>query len=213
MSGAAERGDIDRILSLLQEFDKNNVEPDAETFSFGFESLGKNLRRRTRTPATQSHRDACLVAAESFLTMMDERDIDPTLHIIHDYIELLCLVDQVDTATTIALEASGENSGLLGSKTIYRVAMANASLGQFDIARKVARCGKGEPMPHLLANIDREEADFASKSRKWAAVSKTDEPPVIPLTLEADEAQQVSLFPAPDEDNQPGSPPTFWKRE
>lgn len=157
MSGAAERGDVDRILSLLQVFDRNNIETDADTFSFGFESLGKNLRRqKTWNAGTQDHMDACLVAAESFLTMMEERDIEPTHHIIRDYVELLCIVGQVDTATTIVMEAAGV-PGLLGSKTVYRVALANAKLRKFDVARQVAACENGEPMPFLISNIEREE--------------------------------------------------------
>jgi pentatricopeptide repeat protein len=178
MSGAAERGEIDRILFLLQEFDRNNVEPDAETFSFGFESLGKNLRRRSKNPGTQDHIDACLVAAESFLTMMDDRDIEPTHHIIRDYVELLCLVGQVDTATTIVLEAACEE-GLLGSKTVYRVAMTNAKMQRFDIARQVAMCNKGEPMPFLLESIDQEERLVSGPGFAAAKMDENDSHPTF----------------------------------
>lgn len=156
MSGAAESGDIDRILSLLQEYSRNSIEADSDTFSFCFESLGKNLLRTERNPRTDDHVNACLIAADSFLTMMDEKDIVPNSHIIRNYVELLCQVDQIETATAIVLEASSD-LGLVCSKTIYRAAMANAKLRQFDVARKVATCVSGENLPFLLQSIDREE--------------------------------------------------------
>lgn len=157
MSGAAERGEIHRVLSLLLEFDRSQVHPNADTFSFAFESLGKNLRRgRSRNPVTQDHKNACVIAAESFLTRMEANAISPTHHIIRDYAELLCLVGQVDTATSVLQQALGEE-GLVSSKTIYRVALANAKIHKFDVAREVATWGTEEPVPFLMSNIEREE--------------------------------------------------------
>ena len=72
MSSAAERGDIDCVLSLLKDFERYNIGFDDDTISFGFESLGKNLLRRrnfngkeflSRSSTSLDHIDACMVVA------------------------------------------------------------------------------------------------------------------------------------------------------
>lgn len=161
MSAAAERGDVDRVLQFLQQFDRSGIEPNSDSYSFAFESLGKNLRKgRRRNPVTRDHKEACLIAAESFLAKMDEQGIAPTHHIIREYVEMLCLVGEVDTATIILKEAASEH-GLVTSKSIYRVAMANAQvLHRFDVAREIAQLDGGTTLPWLLSSIDREENIF-----------------------------------------------------
>ena len=166
MSAAAERGDIDRLLSILKDFERYNVPFNADTISFGFESLGKNLMRRrafnntfldqTRA-STRDHIDACMVVANVLLNHMDDHQVKTTDHIIRNYIEFLCMAGHVETATSIILEAVQEK-GLVSSKSIYRVAMANAKLFRFDVARQVATCDLSiAPLNFLLESIDREE--------------------------------------------------------
>ena len=163
LSGAAECGNVDRVLALWHEFERNDLAPNSDSYSFVFESLGKNLRRAMQKKrwANQDHVDACLVTADSFLAKMEEQGLAPTYHIVREYIELLCIVGQVDTATAIVLDSIEKGEGnLIGDKSIYRVAMANAKLlQQFDVARKVATCRpNGEDvLEFLLSNIAREE--------------------------------------------------------
>jgi pentatricopeptide repeat protein len=172
MSAAAERGDIDRVLQFLQQFERSGIVPNSDTYSFAFESLGKNVRKgRRRNPVSKDHKEACLVAAESFLAKMDEQGIAPTHHIIREYVEMLCLLGEVDTATIILKEAATEN-GLVTSKSIYRVAMANAKvLHRFDIAREIAQ---------LLDSIDREERFYTQGlgSREYEPVLSDNSAPV-----------------------------------
>jgi len=160
LSGAAERGDVDRVLSLWTEFECNGLVPDSESYSFVFESLGKFLRRKQQKRSNNSDEiDACITTADSFLAQMEEQGMSPSQHIIREYIELLCLVREVDTATAIVLETlqKGEDH-LISDKTIYRVASANAKLHQFDVARKLAISRRdAEPIEFLLASIDRAE--------------------------------------------------------
>jgi hypothetical protein len=166
LSSAAERGDIDRVLSILHDFDRYGTVFNADTISFGFESLGKNLSRRRKynrtfvdatNAATRDHIGACMVVANALLNQMDDYQIETTDHIIRNYVEFLCLAGYVDTATTIVTEAVGRK-GLVNSKSIYRVAMMNAKAFKFDVARQVARCDVDcKPMQFLLDAIDREE--------------------------------------------------------
>jgi hypothetical protein len=197
MSGAAERGDIDRILSLIQEFERNNVRMDADSFSFCFESLGKNLLRRKHYSNDTDHIRACLIAAESFLTLMDEKDIAPDRHVIRNYVELLCEVGQIETASAVVLEAASE-ANLVCSKTIYRVAMANAKLRKFDVARQVAACRTGEPLPLVLAGIEREEQQTITSNEAR-------------LLAERDELREELVEqPVLNATRTAGSPSTFW---
>jgi pentatricopeptide repeat protein len=164
MSGAAERGDIDRTLSLLEEFQRNGVAPDADSYSFAMEALGKHLSRRTKTPAGQRVKDQCLDTASELLTRMEDEGVLPTHHIIRDYVELLCRAGQVGVATDIVLESmelqttDNEDSPmpLVTDKTVYRVAMANAKQKNFEVARQVAACSS-EPLPFLWRAIEARE--------------------------------------------------------
>jgi hypothetical protein len=155
LSGGAERGDVDRTLFVLEEFSRNDVEPNADSFSFAFEALGKNIARRTRNPASKHMIESYLETADSFLTELEERGIAPNHHIVREYVELLCLANEVETATSVVKETQS-NGGVVNNKTIYRVAMANVTAKNFAIARDLALTAS-EPLPFLLENIERAE--------------------------------------------------------
>jgi hypothetical protein len=155
LSGGAERGDVDRTLFVMEEFPRNDVEPNADSFSFAFEALGKNIARRTRNPASKHMIESYLETADGFLTEMEERGIAPNHHIIREYVELLCMANEVVTATAVVRETMA-NGGIVNNKTIYRVAMANVAGKNFDIARDLC-LSASEPLPFLLENIERAE--------------------------------------------------------
>ena len=170
LSGAAERGDVNLVLKFWHDdYSRNDLVPNADTLSFVFESLGKNLRRlgqndrggQPRKPSADAV-DASIVAADSFLTRMEDLGIEPTHHIVREYVEMLCLAEQVDTATAIVLESVQEQD-IISDKTLYRVAMSNAKIGEFDLARQVASSRPGgEPIHMLDEAIEREESILRS---------------------------------------------------
>jgi hypothetical protein len=157
LAGAAERGDIDRTMAILEDFSRNNMKPNDDSFSYALEALGKNLGRRTLTPPTVEMVDSCLAMADSLLSKMEESGISPTHHIIRDYVELLCHANEVETATSVIFEFL-THDGLVNDKSLYRVALANAELKRFDVARELAGCSR-EPMPFLLDAIERIESE------------------------------------------------------
>ena len=169
MSASAERGDTNTILSIWYDFDKYGVQPDADSFSFVFEALGKNLMRyKAKHKVPERHIQACILTAESFLGRMEDRGLEPTEHVIREYVEFLCQIEQIDTATEVVLDIA-QQGGALNSKTIYRVSMANAKLRRFDMARKIAECQGDTALPMLTNSIEREELLFRgqnSTSRK-----------------------------------------------
>lgn len=154
-SAGAERGDIDRTMAMLEEFEHNNIEPNADTFSFCFEAIWKNLDRRTRKVPTEEFIVSCLSEADNLLTMMEEKDISPSHHVIRDYVELLCRTSEVETATGLVYEALGNNS-FVNNKTLYRTAMANLNIQNIDEARKLANF-TSEPLPFLMNAIEAAE--------------------------------------------------------
>jgi pentatricopeptide repeat protein len=154
MSACAERGNVDFTFEVMDEFRRNNVEPNADAISFAFEALGKNLYRRRHRPS-ELHFTWVLGKADLLLTFMEEKGIAPTHHIIREYVELLCQAKEVRLATDVIHDMIA-NDGLVNNKTVYRVAMANAECGDFEVARKIAGLAS-EPLPYLLQNIKREE--------------------------------------------------------
>jgi hypothetical protein len=164
MSSAAERGDSHIALSMLMnDFNKYNVEPNADTYSYALESMGKHVLRARRRSNAMEIIDQCLLNAETILSMMDDNGIVPTQHIVREYTELLCQADQIDTATDVVFDAHAD-LGFVNSKTIYRVATANLKIGKFDVARKVTALAS-IPIPNLLSNIDVGERNSNFKSR------------------------------------------------
>lgn len=155
LSAGAERGDIDRTLAILEEYARNNLQPNVDSYGFAFEALGKHLKRRTRKLPEPSLVVDCLSKADMFLTMMEENNVAPNHHVIKEYVELLCIAGEVETATSVVLD-SVQTPGLVNSKTLYRVAMANAHQGQIDIARKMEALS-AEPMPFLADAIAKRE--------------------------------------------------------
>jgi len=156
MSSCAERGDIDRTLSLIDEmFPRNNLRPNADSFSFAFEALGKHIGRRKEKPLTERKVEQILQTASRLLTMMEDAGIPPSHHVIRDYVSLLCHAGDIEAATNLALEMKKE-VGLVRGKTIYCVAMANLELQNYDAARRLASCAL-EPMPFLVEQINKRE--------------------------------------------------------
>jgi hypothetical protein len=226
LSSAAERGDIDRVLSILQDFDRCGTPFNAETISFGFESLGKNLSRRRKfnhnfldrdSPAVRDHVGACMVVANALLNQMDDHQIETTDHIIRNYVEFLCLAGYIETATTIVMEACSEKR-LVSSKAIYRVAMANAKSFRFDVARQVATCdSNSEPLQFLLQSIDREESLYETSVKEDYAhnINGTDQviatAPAADDNIYDDEPHYDKPQQVPDKIGSFQPPSTFWK--
>ncbi|GKY96436.1 hypothetical protein MPSEU_000603100 [Mayamaea pseudoterrestris] len=156
MSAMAERGDVHCVSFVIDEFKRFGLEMDADSYSFALEGLGKHLYRvrKVGEPSEDVLRD-CLEKASEYLSAMEDAEIVPTAHIIREYVELLCQADEVDTANEVVLEAL-ESGGLVNHKTVYRVAMAQADLGNFVAARSLAST-LSETLPELMDKVDRKE--------------------------------------------------------
>ena len=166
LSASAERGDVDRTMALLNDFSRDDVEPNADSYNYAFEALGKRLNRTSRKRSPTADEIAlCLDTADYLLGVMEEKGVEPDHRLIRNYVELLCLTQELDTANSVvrgSLEEGG-TTGLVNNKILYRVAMCNAEAGQFDVAREMASYAM-EPMPFLLDKIGRMESDKAARA-------------------------------------------------
>lgn len=169
MSAAAERGDSSFALSvLMDDFDRYQIQPDGDSYSFAFEAMGKHIHRARKFSNAAKLIDECLLNAEKILSWMEEDGIAPTEHIIRQYVELLCEAGQVDTATDVILDAHNDIPGCVNNKTLYRVAMSNSKIRKFDVARKIANCAT-IPILNLHKNIDVDERNanyLATKAKE-----------------------------------------------
>lgn len=165
LSAFAERGDVNHALSTLSSFETFGLKPNADSYSFAMEVLGKDVNRRKReyihrksnSFVGRAQLDTNIDAADEILTRMEGEGIDPNSDIIRNYVELLCLADEVTTATAVVNDLlQSKQKSVVNNKAIYRVAIANANLGNFEIARKLASV-MTEPAPNLLRAIGSRE--------------------------------------------------------
>ena len=173
LSAYAERGDVGHALSTLFSFEMCGLKPNADSYSFAMEVLGKDVHRRRKedkfrkreATVTQTVLDKNLDAADEILTRMEAQGIEPTADLIRNYIELLCLSGEINTATSVIndLLQSGKRD-IVNNKTIYRVAIANADSGNFETAREV-ESALTEPIRSLESAIrSREQRHYHLKS-------------------------------------------------
>eukprot|EP00535_Pseudo-nitzschia_heimii_P005261 CAMPEP_0197177728 /NCGR_PEP_ID=MMETSP1423-20130617/3233_1 /TAXON_ID=476441 /ORGANISM="Pseudo-nitzschia heimii, Strain UNC1101" /LENGTH=777 /DNA_ID=CAMNT_0042627327 /DNA_START=238 /DNA_END=2571 /DNA_ORIENTATION=+ len=159
LSSYAERGDpLDAVetLELMSEYD---IEPDADSYSFVIEALGRDIKKRLKTN-DDGYMQQNVSIADSVLTVMEEKRTVPNTHVIRNYVELLCLAGEGETATSIVEDHLRSTDpavrNTVNNITIYRVASENADRGNFDRAKSLA-ARMTERNPALLRRIRSKE--------------------------------------------------------
>lgn len=165
MCAYAERGEVNNTLALLDEFKRNDWTPNADSFSFALESVGKATGRMTNNKnlrMSPTRRESLIgswmQATDNILTMFEETQAQSsemhTSHLIRNYVEFLCHADQVETATLLVndLLERGDRSSV-DNKALFRVAVANAEIGNFELARRLAE-ETSESLPFIQQKID-----------------------------------------------------------
>lgn len=161
LSAAGEEGEVDLALKIMKIVQDNDLPADSDTFSYALESLGKHVGKGRRSRDVTELNSYAIGKAVDFLAMMEAREINPTHHVIRSYVELLCRAGDVETATAVVSDSLASDKDAVDNKTLYKVSMANAERGQFDLARKIAGMGS-EPMPFLLQRIQQIEEEELS---------------------------------------------------
>ena len=174
MSAYAERGDVFQALGLLEIMKEADASPNADSYSFALESLGKDIHRRKKSndPAWL-HKNIEL--SSSLLTQMEEDHVSPSSDVVRNYVELLCLTDEIDTANSVVDDFLGRgDTESVNNITLYRVALANADEGNFKKAKEMAAL-TSEHIPVLHRKIKSKEQRTlyleSIQDRKGAAVN------------------------------------------
>ncbi|OEU15723.1 hypothetical protein FRACYDRAFT_136750, partial [Fragilariopsis cylindrus CCMP1102] len=139
MSSYAERGDPHDVAGILNVMIENDIKPNADSYSFVIEALGRDIKKRLKMD-DHSYKQRNVEMADTILSMMEEDNIAPTTHVIRHYIELLCLAGEIETATSIVedfLSSSKDGNTRVNNITIYRVAIENAILENYEVAKKL----------------------------------------------------------------------------
>jgi pentatricopeptide repeat protein len=161
MSSYAERGETEQTTSILETMKENSIQANEDSYSFALEVLGKDIHRRKKVD-DRFHVRKNVEIASKLLTRMEEDGIAPSADIIRNYVELLCLAEEVETATSIVEEFTADNACMerINNKTIYRVALANAEMGNITKAKELAK-KMGEEIPVLHRKIRSKAQRFA----------------------------------------------------
>ena len=137
LSCYAERGDVREALHVLDTIKSCGLKPDVNSYSFAIEVLGKDINRRSKQGDTTKLQSS-LDKADSVLTMMEADGISPSSDVIRNYVELLCIAGETNTATSVVVDCLSNDRFSINSKTLYKAAMANAEIGNFEVARDLA---------------------------------------------------------------------------
>ena len=173
MSAYAERGDPSDaadILNLMIEYD---IKPNADSYSFVIEGLGRDIKKRLKQD-DESYKQKSIKIADSILSMMEESGTAPTTQVLRHYVELLCLAGEIQTATSIVkdfLSSSRNNKDeerKINNITIYRIAVENARVGNYDVAKELASMTT-EVIPALYRKI------FSREKNKKKRTSSIDD--------------------------------------
>jgi hypothetical protein len=141
ISGWSERANKKQVWRLLQSYFFNNViEPNADTISFALEVLGKRAARSMKYNGFVYDGDMreWLTKADELLTWMETKGIVPTHHVIRDYVELLCLLDELDLASQVVRDFMGSDRASVSSKALYRLAVTCIEKGKIDAGMEFA---------------------------------------------------------------------------
>ncbi len=141
LSSYAERGDPRDAVEILELMAENDIEANADSYSFVIEALGRDIKKRLKSK-DQEYMDRNISIANTVLSMMEGQGLAPNTHVIRNYVELLCMGGEIDTATSIVQDylrsEDPELRNTVNNITIYRVASEQATLGNFEMAKALA---------------------------------------------------------------------------
>lgn len=137
MSCYAERGDFADVFEILDCMHMKNITPDCNSYSFAIEALGKNIHRWKKS-CDSIRLQENLDHANRILSMMEESCIPPSTDFVRNYVELLCIAGESETADLVVDDILVSFPKSVCSKTLYRLALANCERFEFERARQLA---------------------------------------------------------------------------
>ena len=156
MSAYAERGDTNQTIGILDTIKELGMTPNGDSYSFAIEGLGKDIHRRKKMEdRAWVHKN--IEIAANVLSMMEADGIAPTIDVVRNYVELLCMAGEVSTATSLVQDLLSDGQiDSINNKTLYRVALENAHAGDIETAKDLASM-TSESIPVLHRKIRSKE--------------------------------------------------------
>lgn len=160
MSCYAERGDVDDVFRVMQTMREFDLRPNQDSYAFAMEVLGKDLHRR-KSLGDKSLVHKNIEKAGSLLVSMEDERVEPSADFVRNYVELLCMGNELNTATELIQDclATDGMESVISNKTLYRVAIAHADVGNIGIAKELA-AQTSEVIPVLIRKIKSKEQRF-----------------------------------------------------
>jgi pentatricopeptide repeat protein len=165
MSAYSERGEMENAMDVLNLMEDIDIYPNEDSYSFALEALGKDVVR-FQSKEDSSHLHKNVEIAGIILTRMEKNGVEPSVDVIRNYLELLCLAGEVETATSVVEQCLSTNNdrSKINNKSIYRVAMANAEACNFERAKALSKM-TSEELPLLDKKIRSLESRFLAMER------------------------------------------------
>lgn len=137
MSCYAERGDVMKVFDILRTIRLHNLKPDVNSYSFAMEVLGKEINK------SQNSKDTLFVQkklddANKILDMMETDGITPSRDLTRNYIKLLCLADELDTAKLVVDDLMKVSPNSVCSMALYQLVKANLDKGDLATSKELA---------------------------------------------------------------------------
>ena len=141
LSGYAERGDPRDAVEILELMAENDIDPNADSYSFVIEALGRDIKKRLKSN-DQDYIERNISIANTVLSMMEGKGMPPNTQVIRNYVELLCMGGEIDTASSIVEDYLRSDDlefrNIVNNITIYRVVSEHTALGNFERAKALA---------------------------------------------------------------------------
>lgn len=163
--GYGIKRDIDSAFVVYEDFERFDLHPDANTYTFLMEVLYLDTKGRFPIQANKANPEISpqdiedvIGVTQVLLGAMEEAGIEKTKPFVHEYVRLLCALNLLDEANLEVKEAISRGTGLTIS-TLFMLATRFADAGNTEMAFAVsglsveAGCGELRALGNRIKNI------------------------------------------------------------
>ena len=166
--GYGMKRDINNAFLIFEDFEKFNIQPDANTFTFLMEALYIDAKDRfpykQRLQFNPQDIQDVVGAAQIVIDAMAEAGIQRTKLFFYEHIRLLYTLDLLEDAKSVLLEAIHTGTSV-PKATLFMLGSKFANVGDFENARAIAQMSRAAgcgDFPRLINRINNLEARKAS---------------------------------------------------
>ena len=156
MAGCAGCGDAEGAFQTYSEFDKFNVTPNGDTFSFLVEALGTEMTASWADKLSKDDIERNITAAHEVIATAEDHHINSP-ELLHQYLRTLCAAGHLEE-TMETLKAAIQRNDRVLMETFSLVAIRHAKAGDYSAASYVvnemyANAGYGKMSSNVIGRI------------------------------------------------------------